>query len=218
MAADAFLESGDQQCGSFDPASLRGSTSKNKSAKKEKQAFEKIIGGQLVPDDTTWTWLVSLSQRCYGYDGPDCGGEFEPHDDGKGAGHICGSSVILDGQYLLTAAHCIDDDVGRAGTWPFENMEVLYGSNDLANAQSARIIATVLHPGFTANKLMNDIALIKLDQAISSVNQHTKSSNQIFILVYLNERLNYEPVEDNVSVHFIVSGFNKSCLHTTLKL
>ena len=28
-------------------------------------------------------------------------------------------------QYLLTAAHCVDNDAGQVGTWVFNNIEVI---------------------------------------------------------------------------------------------
>ena len=68
---------------------------------KVQKGIEKIVGGQLT-DDATWPFLVSISQRCFGYDGPGCDGDFDFHVDGKGAGHLCGGTAILDGTYVIT--------------------------------------------------------------------------------------------------------------------
>ena len=77
--------------------------------------------------------------------------------------------MVFDGQYVLTAAHCIQEasfTTGNASPDLFETMEILYGANDLNNADSVRIIASVIHPDFHPFLLFNDIALLKLAEPV----------------------------------------------------
>ena len=68
------MDSGAQNCDAFDPGSSRGSQKKKaqKNGELTEKQLEKIIGGQEIADDTTWGWLVSIAQRCYGYQGEGC--------------------------------------------------------------------------------------------------------------------------------------------------
>jgi len=161
VAAENFLDSDDQQCANFDPAgSARQSQAEN--------FVERIIGGQEIDGDTAWPWMVSIANRCWGWEGPGCNG-FLSDSRGKGAGHSCGGSLVFDGQYVLTAAHCIQEPsftTGNADPDLFINMEILYGANNLNNADQTRIIASVIHPDFHPSILSNDIALLKLAEPV----------------------------------------------------
>lgn len=63
----------------------------------------------------------------------------------KGSAHICGGSLIFDGQYVLTAAHCVDasSTVTKVAEWFVQDMEVLYGSTNLANADAVEVAMIV---------------------------------------------------------------------------
>merc|ERR1711990_24995 len=145
---------------------LDGSRGAEKNKKEKRPAWEKIVGGWDIKNEHDWPWLVSFGRQCEGWNGPTCNGKFTPLEGGKGTGHICGGSLIWDGQYVVTAAHCLDDDMGKGEVahWYVEHMEVLYGSADLNNADAVLIESAIIHPDFNPGNLSNDIALIKLKE------------------------------------------------------
>ncbi|XP_029911259.1 suppressor of tumorigenicity 14 protein homolog [Myripristis murdjan] len=108
----------------------------------------RIVGGQMSREGE-WPWQVSLHMR--------------------GGGHVCGASV-LSNQWLLTAAHCVQDDgdkkYSQADQW-----EALLGlhiqsqtSQWTVRKNVKRIIA---HAAYNADTYNNDIALMELDGAVT---------------------------------------------------
>ena len=78
-----------------------------------------------------------------------------------GSWRLCSGTLLSGGQYILTAAHCADD---------FNVMEIQFGvNNNVATATRGAASATV-HPNWDGTlKHGNDIALIKLDSAVSTI-------------------------------------------------
>lgn len=68
------------------------------------------------------------------------------------------AGVFIARNWILTAAHCVDDGVDP------DSIEVLAGTHDLANGGEAlRVAGIVVHPGFSADSsLVNDLALLEL--------------------------------------------------------
>ena len=88
-------------------SALDGSRGAEKNKKEKRPAWEKIVGGWDIKNEHDWPWMVSFGRQCEGWNGPTCNGEWNPLEGGKGTGHICGGSLIWDGQYVVTAAHCL---------------------------------------------------------------------------------------------------------------
>ena len=86
---------------------LNGSRGAEKNKKEKRPAWEKIVGGWDIKNEHDWPWMVSFGRQCEGWNGPTCNGNWTPLEGGKGTGHICGGSLIWDGQYVVTAAHCL---------------------------------------------------------------------------------------------------------------
>ncbi|KIH60981.1 trypsin [Ancylostoma duodenale] len=69
------------------------------------------------------------------------------------SGMICGATVV-DEYWILTAAHCVIS--------PPEESYIFTGLTSLSNPQHThRVERFVVHPGFDANLIINDIALVK---------------------------------------------------------
>ena len=49
--------------------------------------------------------------------------------------------MIFDGQYVLTAAHCVDEGgfIPKVAAWFVNDIEVLYGSTNLVNADAVSV-------------------------------------------------------------------------------
>lgn len=112
-----------------------------------------IVGGDPVPDPNPFVWQVSLQEK---------------------GSHICGGSVI-DGQWILTAAHCVVQDVGQnqvADLCSAENLaylqaniRVVVGVRTLSATtvdHTFAVAGCIAHPGYDPNDLVNDIAIIQL--------------------------------------------------------
>ena len=113
----------------------------------------RIVGG--VTSTEAYPWMVSI-QRI-------------PND---GSFHFCGGTLIGK-DWVLTAAHCLDDDTTA------EDLEMFIGAipggvHNLGEARSAEWI--MIHPDYDSESQLADIALIKL--SISSSKAPIKLLNQ----------------------------------------
>nr|XP_006818365.1 PREDICTED: uncharacterized protein LOC100377183 [Saccoglossus kowalevskii] len=105
----------------------------------------RIVGGDnAVPG--SWPWQVSL--------------QFE-------GSHFCGG-VIIDEQWILTAAHCAFIEGKDVLPVDPHLVVALAGVNDLTdkNAVRLKISEVHIHPIFSMNRFHNDIALMKLEQPL----------------------------------------------------
>ncbi|XP_078144179.1 suppressor of tumorigenicity 14 protein homolog [Centroberyx gerrardi] len=104
----------------------------------------RIVGGQ-VSREGEWPWQVSLHIR--------------------GTGHVCGASV-LSGRWLLTAAHCVQDD-GKNKYSQADQWEALLGLHIQSQTNQwtvkRNVKRIVAHPAYDTVKYDNDIALMELD-------------------------------------------------------
>ncbi|KAM3617876.1 uncharacterized protein V6R79_012267 [Siganus canaliculatus] len=108
----------------------------------------RIVGGQ-ASREGEWPWQVSLHIR--------------------GTGHVCGASV-LNNRWLLTAAHCVQDNGPRrysqADQW--EALLGLHGqsqTNEWTVRRSVRRI--IAHADYNPLSYDNDIALMELDANVT---------------------------------------------------
>ncbi|XP_028265434.1 suppressor of tumorigenicity 14 protein homolog [Parambassis ranga] len=107
----------------------------------------RIVGGQ-VSREGEWPWQVSLHVR--------------------GAGHVCGASV-LNHRWLLTAAHCVQDNgpnrYSQADQW--EALLGLYEQSQTNEWTVKRKVKQIIaHSGYNYLTYDNDIALMELDTAV----------------------------------------------------
>ncbi|CAF0919612.1 unnamed protein product [Brachionus calyciflorus] len=99
----------------------------------------KIVNGQVALDNA-WPWMVAIIYK----------NRF-----------ICGGSIIAP-DWIITAAHCVEDDLD-----PF-NYNFFYGINNLNDSQKETAFASkiYMHPDYFPTVIYNDIALIKLTKKI----------------------------------------------------
>ena len=84
--------------------------------------------------------------------------------------YTCGGSIIS-GNWIITAAHCTEDDSGNL--IPTSQMDVIVGANNPRSGVEGKkynVIQVIRHEKFDHNTLNNDIALLKLDASISYPN------------------------------------------------
>nr|XP_046172952.1 ST14 transmembrane serine protease matriptase b [Oncorhynchus gorbuscha] len=108
----------------------------------------RIVGGQ-ASIEGEWPWQVSLHIR--------------------GSSHVCGASVIND-RWLVTAAHCVQDDVKVKYSQPqqweaYLGLHVQSQTNKWTLKKNLKQI--IQHPGYHAQTYDNDIALMELDSPVT---------------------------------------------------
>ena len=78
-------------------------------------------------------------------------------------GYRCGASIVND-RYILTAAHCFEDDDIAS------NQKVAIGINELKDAKNNLydVEEIIIHEGWNEKTVANDIALLKLTKPIAN--------------------------------------------------
>lgn len=107
----------------------------------------RIVGGQDA-DPGEFPWQVSLHVKAYG--------------------HVCGASII-NRQWLVTAAHCVQDDgktrFSQPGTW--EAYLGLHMQKNFGNMMVKRDIKQIIpHPYYNHYTFDNDIALMEMSKPV----------------------------------------------------
>jgi secreted trypsin-like serine protease len=86
------------------------------------------------------------------------------------AGQICGA-VVVSPREVVTAAHCV---VAEGSVHPRKrSLDVVAGRLRLRGAASARIhvLSVRVHPGFDAETLANDLAILELEKPVTGMAQ-----------------------------------------------
>nr|XP_032833052.1 MAM and LDL-receptor class A domain-containing protein 1-like [Petromyzon marinus] len=103
----------------------------------------RVVGGQdAVPGG--WPWVVSLR-----YNGR----------------HLCGASIV-DDEWLVTAAHCVEGRDSNMDSWAALLGLHLQSDHAATPSQSVAISAIHIHPGYSSSSNDNDIALMRLAQPV----------------------------------------------------
>ncbi|XP_075462192.1 chymotrypsin-C-like [Ascaphus truei] len=102
----------------------------------------RVVGGEDV-NPNSWPWQISLQ-----------------YSASSGWGHTCGGTLIAP-NWVLTAAHCISS--GRI-------YRVVLGKHNLKEEEAGSVIISpekiIVHENWNSFLIVNDIALIKLAQAV----------------------------------------------------
>lgn len=108
----------------------------------------RIVGGQDT-EEGEFPWQVSLHIKSYG--------------------HVCGATIISP-RWLVTAAHCVQDDgktrFSQPGTW--EAYLGLHTQRKIGSAVVKKNLKQIIpHPNYNAYTFDNDIALMELDSPVT---------------------------------------------------
>ncbi|XP_063061336.1 ST14 transmembrane serine protease matriptase a [Engraulis encrasicolus] len=124
-----------------------GSDEENCDCGKQPYKTSRIVGGQDASQGE-FPWQVSLHIR--------------------GSSHVCGASIISD-RWLVTAAHCVQDDAktrySQPGTW--DVYLGLHEQRDKSKAVKRGLKRIISHPSYNAYTFDCDIALMELDSPVT---------------------------------------------------
>lgn len=82
--------------------------------------------------------------------------------------YACSGSLMNGGQYVLTAAHCVDGLI---------NMSVNFGWYAGTALQTRNVVSAVTHPGWNGTLDTGaDLALVKLDSVVTGLNTYSLST------------------------------------------
>ncbi|XP_064817321.1 suppressor of tumorigenicity 14 protein-like [Oncorhynchus masou masou] len=108
----------------------------------------RIVGGQDA-EEGEFPWQVSLHI--------------------KNSGHVCGASIISQ-RWLVTAAHCVQDDAktrySQPGVWE-AYLGLHVQKQNSKNVQKRNLRQVISHPYYNAYTFDNDIALMELDSPVT---------------------------------------------------
>ncbi|XP_053728811.1 ST14 transmembrane serine protease matriptase a [Synchiropus splendidus] len=124
-----------------------GSDEQNCDCGRSKFRTSRIVGGQDA-EEGEFPWQVSLHV--------------------KGYGHVCGATIISP-KWLVTAAHCVQDDgktrFSQPQTW--EAHLGLHSQGVAGHSVKRNLKAVISHPNYNDYTFDNDIALMELESPIT---------------------------------------------------